>query len=94
MTVKKVTASAKTSRNEFGEKMYYGNLSVLQLRRTTTRIPFDWPRSVLVLTHANFTHLGISSEQETHPDDSTHFIKKNYNTREQNYSKFSIILVL
>ena len=29
MTVKKVTASAKTSRNEFGEKMYYGNLSVL-----------------------------------------------------------------
>ena len=27
---KKVTASAKTSRNEFGEKMYYGNLSVLQ----------------------------------------------------------------
>lgn len=26
--------------------------------------PFDyWPRSVLVLTHANFTHLGISSKR-------------------------------
>ena len=40
-------------------------------RAATTRIPFDWPRSVLVLTHANFTHLGISSKRHIRPDIST-----------------------
>ena len=61
---------------------YYYHMGTYACTRKNPPLIIGQEVSVLVLTHANFTHLGISSEQETHPDDSTHFIKKKIITPE------------